>query len=81
MVYVDPEELRWQPYVATWMATIGTPFTDETRELLHSMFERYIDPGLNFVRKKCVQAMQQVCVCIHKSRTHIHPVVLSGCSL
>ena len=81
MVYVDPEELRWQPYVATWMATIGTPFSDETRELLHSMFERYIDPGLNFVRKKCVQAMQQVCVCwccvcvcvcIHKSHKHIY---------
>ena len=31
-----------------------------TQEYLMNLFENYVDNGLNFARKKCVQAMQQV---------------------
>lgn len=30
------------------------------QEYLMNLFENYVDNGLNFARKKCVQAMQQV---------------------
>ncbi len=60
MVYVDPETLRWQPYVKTWMATIGSKFSSETQEYMMALFDKYVDPGLAFVKKKCIQGMVQV---------------------
>ncbi len=60
MVYVDPEELGWQPYVKTWMSTVGSKFPQETQEYLSLLFEKYIEDGLGFIKKKCVQAMAQV---------------------
>lgn len=44
----------------------NTQYVDEThilfnqQEYLMNLFENYVDNGLNFARKKCVQAMQQV---------------------
>ena len=60
MVYCDPEELRWMPYVQTWMATHGKRFKEETREYILDLFQRYVDDGLHFITKKCMQAMPQV---------------------
>ena len=93
MVYMDPNELGWRPYVKSWMQKTCTKMKDETQvlkksfavaynqfhtnllnkqyddethilfnqqEYLMNLFENYVDNGLNFARKKCVQAMQQV---------------------
>ncbi|XP_058967936.2 dynein axonemal heavy chain 6 [Pocillopora verrucosa] len=60
MVYMDPYELGWRPYVKSWMQRTCTKMKDETKEYLMNLFENYVDNGLNFARKKCVQAMQQV---------------------
>ncbi|XP_020606446.1 dynein heavy chain 6, axonemal-like [Orbicella faveolata] len=60
MVYMDPNELGWRPYVKSWMQRTCTKIKDETKEYLMNLFENYVDNGLNFARKKCVQAMQQV---------------------
>lgn len=60
MVYCDPEELKWMPYVQTWMATQGGRFKQETKEYILDLFERYVEKGLQFVWKKCTQAMPQV---------------------
>ncbi|KAJ7381904.1 Dynein heavy chain 6, axonemal [Desmophyllum pertusum] len=60
MVYMDPTELGWRPYVKSWMQRTCTKMKDETKEYLMNLFENYVDNGLNFARKKCVQAMQQV---------------------
>uniref|UniRef100_A0A8C8Z9L8 Dynein axonemal heavy chain 6 n=1 Tax=Prolemur simus TaxID=1328070 RepID=A0A8C8Z9L8_PROSS len=60
MVFVDPEELKWMPYVKTWMTGISKKLTEETQEYILNLFQRYIDDGLNFVNKKCGQAIPQV---------------------
>jgi len=60
MVYLDPEELKWMPYVQTWMATEGTKFKEETRTFVLELFEKYVEKGMVFIRKKCTQAMPQV---------------------
>jgi dynein heavy chain len=60
MVYVDSEELRWLPYVTTFMEENGKRLKEETKEYILELFKRYIDNGLKFIAKKCTQAMQQV---------------------
>ncbi|XP_012629713.3 dynein axonemal heavy chain 6 [Microcebus murinus] len=60
MVFVDPEELKWMPYVKTWMNEISKKLTEETQEYILNLFQRYVDDGLNFINKKCGQAIPQV---------------------
>uniref|UniRef100_A0A8C8W0I7 Dynein, axonemal, heavy chain 6 n=1 Tax=Peromyscus maniculatus bairdii TaxID=230844 RepID=A0A8C8W0I7_PERMB len=60
MVFVDPEELKWMPYVKTWMSRISEKLNEETREYLLNLFNRYVDEGLHFINKKCSQAIPQV---------------------
>ncbi|XP_074052253.1 dynein axonemal heavy chain 6 isoform X2 [Macrotis lagotis] len=60
MVYVDPEELKWMPYVLTWKSSFYELMNDETWEYLLSLFQRYVENGLKFVTKKCSQAIPQV---------------------
>ncbi|XP_035385934.1 dynein heavy chain 6, axonemal [Electrophorus electricus] len=60
MVYIDPEELKWMPYVQTWLAGLSQKITEPVRVYLISLFEQYVEPGLQFVCKHCVQAMAQV---------------------
>ncbi|XP_038615472.1 dynein heavy chain 6, axonemal [Tachyglossus aculeatus] len=60
MVYVDPDELKWFPYVQTWMMNISTKLNEETKLYLLDLFSNYVDDGLKFVNKKCTQAIPQV---------------------
>ncbi|XP_004388305.1 dynein axonemal heavy chain 6 [Trichechus manatus latirostris] len=60
MVFVDPEELKWMPYVQTWMKSISKRLNEETQEYILNLFQRYVDDGLNFIHKKCGQAIPQV---------------------
>ncbi|XP_050800280.1 dynein axonemal heavy chain 6 isoform X6 [Gopherus flavomarginatus] len=60
MVYIDPEELKWVPYVQTWMAGLPNKLNEEAKQHLFDLFCRYIDDGLKFVNKKCSQAIPQV---------------------
>ncbi|XP_044910412.1 dynein axonemal heavy chain 6 isoform X7 [Felis catus] len=60
MVFVDPEELKWMPYVKTWMKNISKKLNEETQEYILNLFQRYVDDGLYFVNKKCSQAIPQV---------------------
>ncbi|CAM5115591.1 unnamed protein product [Eretmochelys imbricata] len=59
MVYIDPEELKWIPYVQTWMAGLAK-LNEEAKQHLFDLFCRYVDDGLKFVNKKCSQAIPQV---------------------
>jgi dynein heavy chain len=59
MVYVDPGDLGWKPYVQTWLQTNIT-FQKETKEYLLELFDSYIGAGLKFIHKKCVQTINQV---------------------
>ncbi|XP_005385504.1 PREDICTED: dynein heavy chain 6, axonemal [Chinchilla lanigera] len=62
MVFVDPEELKWMPTVKTWMKGISKKcqLNEETQEYILNLFQRYVDEGLNFINKKCNQAISQV---------------------
>ncbi|XP_056136504.1 dynein axonemal heavy chain 6 [Lampris incognitus] len=60
MVYIDPEELKWMPYVQTWISSLGKMFPDSVRVYLLKLFEQYVEDGLQFVLKCCAQAMGQV---------------------
>ncbi|XP_004691642.1 PREDICTED: dynein heavy chain 6, axonemal [Condylura cristata] len=60
MVFVDPEELKWMPYVKTWMNSISNKLNEETQEYILNLFQRYVEDGLHFVNKKCSQAIPQV---------------------
>ncbi|XP_021113900.1 dynein heavy chain 6, axonemal [Heterocephalus glaber] len=62
MVFVDPEELKWMPCVKTWMKDISVRFqlNEETQGYILNLFQCYVDEGLNFINKKCNQAIPQV---------------------
>ncbi|KAH3860157.1 hypothetical protein DPMN_023048 [Dreissena polymorpha] len=60
MVYIDADELKWMPYVKTWMHQFQSRLKDEVRQYLLDLFERYVENGLQFVKKKCIQVINQV---------------------
>ena len=60
MVYIDAEDLKWMPYVKTWIKQYEKKLKPETHEFLMGMFERYVENGLIFVAKKCEQGIAQV---------------------
>ncbi|GFO48621.1 dynein, axonemal, heavy chain 6 [Plakobranchus ocellatus] len=64
MVYVDPDDLKWMPYVKTWMLSMGKRIPGEAQEILMNLFGTYVEDGLLFVSKKCKQAIRQVTECI-----------------
>ena len=67
MVYIDADELKWMPYVVTWMHQFESKLKDEVRTYLLDLFERYVEAGLRFVSKKCTQVINQV-RCRHWNR-------------
>ncbi|XP_031781103.1 dynein heavy chain 6, axonemal isoform X1 [Nasonia vitripennis] len=61
MVYLDPTELKWLPYVKTWIADVSEKL--ERRDvpiLLLELFEKYVEDGFTFFKKYCDHAMSQV---------------------
>ncbi|XP_015429803.1 PREDICTED: dynein heavy chain 6, axonemal, partial [Dufourea novaeangliae] len=61
MVYVDPAELKWMPYVKTWVTNLPeTLLKDEYRELIVNLFQRYFEAGLIFCRMNCDFPISQV---------------------
>ncbi|KAG9342632.1 hypothetical protein JZ751_016069 [Albula glossodonta] len=60
MVYIDPSELKWMPYVQTWINGLPDVLTEELQKCLLDLFEQYVEAGLKFVSKNCIQAMAQV---------------------
>ena len=60
MVFVDPEEFSWSAYVKTWITQWESKIKTETKDFLLDLFDSYIDIGLKFVKKSCVQCINQV---------------------
>uniref|UniRef100_A0A3Q3ICB6 AAA+ ATPase domain-containing protein n=1 Tax=Monopterus albus TaxID=43700 RepID=A0A3Q3ICB6_MONAL len=60
MVYIDPDELKWMPYVQTWISGLGAKLPDPVRTYLLELFDQYVEKGLQFVLKHCTQAIRQV---------------------
>ncbi|XP_041935143.1 dynein heavy chain 6, axonemal [Alosa sapidissima] len=60
MVYIDADDLKWMPYVKTWLAGLSQKLSNDILSYLLDMFELHVEKGLQFVNKRCVQAMAQV---------------------
>ncbi|THD18744.1 Dynein heavy chain [Fasciola hepatica] len=60
MVYVDPEELGWMPYVQTWITSIEGKLTLPVRDYLLKLFEQYVNPCLKYVMRDCTPIIPQV---------------------
>ncbi|XP_049961962.1 dynein axonemal heavy chain 6-like [Schistocerca serialis cubense] len=60
MVYIDPEELQYMPYVNTWLKNLGAPMPPELKDYVRQLYEGYVDKGLTFVKKNCNHAIAQV---------------------
>ena len=61
MVFVDPGEMKWLPFVKTWLDDLEETgkLRDYMRAHIQELFERYVEDGLRFVARSCVQAMPQ----------------------
>jgi len=51
MIYLDVEELGWRPYVSQWIA--ARPGTDEFREFIDSLSEKYVPKVLKVKKTSC----------------------------
>ncbi|XP_070535810.1 dynein axonemal heavy chain 6-like isoform X2 [Ptychodera flava] len=60
MVYIDPDDLKWMPYVQTWIKKHEGRLKEETYQFILDLFEQYVQDGLTFVSKKLTQAINQV---------------------
>uniref|UniRef100_A0A8C5FLE3 Dynein, axonemal, heavy chain 6 n=1 Tax=Gadus morhua TaxID=8049 RepID=A0A8C5FLE3_GADMO len=60
MVYIDPDELKWKPYVQTWLSGLGEKLPEAVGVYVLDLFEQYVEKGLRFVLKHCAQAISQV---------------------
>ncbi|KAG8454285.1 hypothetical protein GDO86_000797 [Hymenochirus boettgeri] len=60
MVYIDAEELKWMPYVQTWISGLSEKINENLKQYILALFDRYVEDGLKFVNKKCAQAISQV---------------------
>jgi len=71
MVFCDSEDLKWMPYVRTWVRDVCSDrLRDETQEYLINLFAKTVENGLRFVTKKCTQAIAQVTmIFIHQKYT------------
>lgn len=63
MVYVDSEDMKYMAYVNSWLKRVQEKFpyvTEEVCGYIIGLFERAMDKGLNFVKKKCDFVIHQV---------------------
>ncbi|XP_063728306.1 dynein axonemal heavy chain 6-like isoform X2 [Symsagittifera roscoffensis] len=50
MVYMDPVDLGWRPYVSTWLKKLPKQFPPKGQEFLDGMFDHFLEAGLKFVK-------------------------------
>nr|CAH7757603.1 unnamed protein product [Callosobruchus chinensis] len=61
MVYVDSEELKWLPYVKTWLQKLSENLINqEMKEFMLSLFEYAVENGFIFLKKNCQFSIHQV---------------------
>jgi dynein heavy chain, axonemal len=52
MVYIALEELGWRPYIQTWSSkSLPDEATAGQRAYVYTLFDRYVDGGLQWVRR------------------------------
>jgi dynein heavy chain, axonemal len=51
MIYMEPSSLGWRPIVKSWIAQLPSTLNDKPKTLLNNLFERFVDPTLQAIRK------------------------------
>ncbi|KAJ8983473.1 hypothetical protein NQ317_014931 [Molorchus minor] len=60
MVYVDSEEIKWLPYVKSWLARLkDSLISPDMKEFLISLFEYSVEAGFVFLKKNCEYSIHQ----------------------
>ncbi|KAI9002652.1 dynein heavy chain and region D6 of dynein motor-domain-containing protein [Gaertneriomyces semiglobifer] len=67
MVYMDPSDLGWRPYVHKWLRQMPAYVHEELKQFLWSLCETYVDAGLAFVRRECASYLKTVDVALVES--------------
>lgn len=60
MVFMDSADLSWMPYVKRWLRQLPNQVTADLKKVIVSFFETYVEKGLRFVRKNCVEYLPSV---------------------
>lgn len=61
MVYIDPAEIKYMPFVKSWLNQIDENLViPEMKEFMLNLFEDTLDNAFEFIKKKCVYAIHQV---------------------
>ncbi|KAJ3222668.1 Dynein heavy chain 3, axonemal [Clydaea vesicula] len=53
MIYMEPDSLGWRPIFLSWLSTLPSLLSEESKVLITSLFDWVVPPCLNFVRKEC----------------------------
>jgi len=59
MVYVDPDELKWFPYVKSWLVRQEN-LSEATKTRLTNLFQKHVAAAVNFTDENCVVSIKQV---------------------
>ena len=51
MIYMEPSSLGWRPLVKSWLHKLPETLTDQFKTVINDMFERFVDPCLQLLRK------------------------------
>lgn len=60
MVYIDPNETKWLPYVRSWLSKLDVTLPYEGRSYIENLFNTYLEAALVFVKNNCDCAIHQV---------------------
>eukprot|EP01052_Picozoa_sp_SAG31_P002976 SAG31_NODE_109_length_24587_cov_111.480848_7_plen_3254_part_00 len=60
MVWIEPADLGWRPYVQTWMASLHDEFTEDQKSFLWKLCDEHVDQGLQFYRRNCKELIPTV---------------------
>ena len=74
MVYLDAEDLGWEPFVRTWVDSklCGGLLTQDTKDFVYNeLFVKFLTPALRFVRRNCGEGIPSVDINLAASCTSL----------
>ncbi|XP_070577565.1 LOW QUALITY PROTEIN: dynein axonemal heavy chain 6-like [Ptychodera flava] len=51
MVYMDPVDLGWKPFVKTWISRLPRDIPASGKAHMQALFDKSVDPGFEFIQK------------------------------
>ena len=60
MVYVDSGDLKWMPYVKSWLNNEMDVLQPHVKDVLESLFQIYVPNVFKMISDKCTVIISQV---------------------